>query len=249
MLLREGSKRRTQNSFASVGVTMHIAVQPMKIDKEIQTPIYFESTLEEFFVHKAHDFQESPNFPFEQEGREGGCQFAFDRMPDAPMRCIDCQSNPCECEQEKRPRYALQRFLTTRVVMFDIDLNDAVAQRRPNWNRDDWCKYHTLLWDEEVELRQMESRLMDLQGICFFYRTKCNGFRVAFESNNVLSDLESYENSCREFEHALKNSTPDQQFGSNAWFCVDGVTYKGQAYWSYPRVHNPVWLNPDRSIR
>ena len=227
---------------------MKIAVQPLKIDSRIQEPKYFEATLEQFFVIDAHDYQESSSFPFEQEGREGGCQFSFDRDPDSPMRCIDCDNNPCHCGSGRRPRYALQRFTETRIYVLDIDLNNGLASRRTNWIRDDWCKYHSLLWNEEMQLRQMERRLMDLNQLSFFYRTKCNGFRVGFESPTSIRNVEDYERLCRDGVSTVRECTPDGEFGSDAWFHVDGVSYKGQAYWSYPRVHNPIWLNPNRTI-
>lgn len=57
---------------------MDIAVRPPKIAAPDHNPDYLEQSLEEFFVTNTLAFQESPNFPFEREGREGGCQFAFD---------------------------------------------------------------------------------------------------------------------------------------------------------------------------
>ena len=89
---------------------------------------------------------------------------------------------------------------------------------------------------------------MNLAGICFFYRSKCNGFRVAFEFHEPIHDLETYEKHHDAKVRLVRGCTPDGELSNAAWFHIDGVGRRGQAYWSYPRVHNPVWLNPNRTI-
>lgn len=225
---------------------MKIFVQSMILRGFAQVPEQHEMSLHEFFVQKAHDYQENPRFPFDREGREGGCQFAFDRDPGAAMRCRDCESPVCRCSPaENRPRYFLQKFTATRICILDIDLNDSLAQAiRPGWEQKHWCKYHALLWDEEQKLREMERKLMDLPGICFFYRTKCNGFRIAFEAKESMDDLSKYESEHNDRLKLVEECYPDYGSGTSKWFHHDPVGSKGQSYWSYPRVHNPIWLNP-----
>ncbi|MBI3866718.1 MAG: hypothetical protein HY290_32960 [Planctomycetia bacterium] len=92
----------------------------------------------------------------------------------------------------------------------------------------------------------MEQRLMGLPGICFFYRTKCNGFRVAFDYAEPARELDLYVRRHDAAVELVRNCLPDRKIGNDAWFHLDDVARQGQAYWSYPRVRNPVWLNPDR---
>lgn len=238
---------------------MEVAIKSMRIGTKTE-PAYCSFTLQQFFVEQGHHFKENPDYPFEfpnyGETRwcsvlEGGCQFAFDRDPNAPIRCIDCRSENCTCG---KGRYALQRFKSTRIYMLDIDQNDT---RRRGYSQ--FSKYHTLTFDEEQELRAMELRLMELESVLFFYRTKCNGFRIGFDAGRQLTSLEEYETLALAAEYRVKECTPDKmlRLDSNqggAVFHVDQITHKNgvslrsQAYWSYPRVYHPVWLNPDRSI-
>jgi hypothetical protein len=239
---------------------MEIAVKSMSIGKKTD-PDFRTLSLQQFFVEHAHHFKENPNYPFEfpNSGQtrwcsvlEGGCQFAFDRDPDAPIRCIDCRSENCTCG---KGRYALQRFKTTRVYMLDIDQNDT----RPR-SYSGFCKYHTLTFDEEQEVREMESRLMELDSVLFFFRSKCNGFRIAFDAGRELQSLEEYESLALAAEERVKDCTPDKMLRldsepGGALFHIDRITHeneislRSQAYWSYPRVYHPMWLNPNRSIK
>lgn len=227
---------------------MLISVQKMVINGEVQTPEFLDATLHQFFIEDAHDYQESSRFPFTLEGREGGCQFSFDRDQSAPMRCINCNQPICTCDSSfsVRNRYALQRFTSTSIYILDIDLNSNRPRNKPGW-----CKYHSLLYSEELELRLMEQRLMKLDNVSFFYRTKCNGFRVAFEADCPIADIETYESLCIAAEEQVRLCTPDRRLGNNSgdWFHVDRIGgRRSLAYWSYPRVCNPIWLNPSRRI-
>lgn len=217
----------------------------MILGSEVRTPRQFESTLEAFFILDAHRYQEHPEFPFEKEGREGGCQFAFDRDASEPLRCIECKSSQCTCPShvENRSRYALQRFTHTSICVLDLDLTEP---EWPNEKPKGWCKYWSLTRGQEELLREMESNLKRLPNICFFYRTKCNGFRVAFERSEAAQTVETYRRWHDEAAELVRACTPDRQFGQNSWFHVDPIGRCGQAFWSYPRVCNPIWLNEDR---
>lgn len=218
---------------------MKISVQPMILRGDPQIPEHFEMSLDQFFIRNALYFQDPARFPLCCDGKEGGCQFAFDRDENAPMRCITCNSSPCCCGEKvtNKPRYALQRFTETRICILDIDVNSLSGRR----------KYETLLPDEEQELQKMQTALMGLPQICFFYRTKCNGFRVAFENASPMRDLAAYQQRHDLGVELVKRCTPDGQLGGSSWFCFDSVARDGQAYWSYPRAQNPFWLNPDCS--
>ena len=89
---------------------------------------------------------------------------------------------------------------------------------------------------------------MKLSEICFFYRTKCNGFRIAFESASLISDADTYAKLC-----AAKEREIEECFlrGNDCCvdLCFDQSGQRGELYWSYPLVQNPVWLNPNRQIR
>jgi len=105
----------------------------------------------------------------------------------------------------------------------------------------------------------MEDRLKELDSIIFFYRTKCNGFRIGFDAGRELCCLDDYESLAKAAEGALKECTPDKKLNpenhaDRAWFYSDtikvenGISIRSHAYWSYPRVYHPVWLNPKRDI-
>lgn len=238
---------------------MDVAVKSMRL-RNHSVPKYDTLTLKQFFIDKAHEYTENKDYPFEfpnsGETRwcwilEGGCQFAFDRDRNSPIRCIDCLSRDCCCQKR---RYALQRFTTTRVYILDIDQNDT---RRRSYSG--FCKYHALTFEEEQDLRKMESRLMELDSVLFFYRTKCNGFRIGFDAGCELSSIEEYETLALEAEKRIERCTPDGKLcqasePGGALFHVDhiaregGFSLRSQAYWTYPRVYHPIWLNPNRTI-
>jgi hypothetical protein len=243
---------------------MQIAVKAMRIGVKT-SPEHFAMSLEEFFVARAHRFQESDEefpFSFPNGGKsvgcailEGGCQFAFDRDPEAPILCIGCLQKDCNCPAGRLPgRYALHGFVPTRVFILDVDLNN----NRPRIYSQ-FCKYHTLTYEEEHELRKMEERLKGLESLVFFYRTKCNGFRIGFDAGQQIVSREEYERFAMRAEGQVERLTPDGKLQHDtthdgAWFAIDridgpdGVPHRSDAYWSYPRVYQPVWLNPGRNI-
>lgn len=233
---------------------MLVFVKNMVLGQRSELPKRVDATLQQFFIDRAKQYQNPESFPLDKNRwcREGGCQFAFDRDESAPLRCINCNLADCTCRAANdcavSKRYALQRFTETRIYLLDIDLNNTR-------NRSDgaFCKYDALQCPEELELRQMERRLMDVPDIIFFYRTKCNGFRIAFEAVELIDNMERYEDLCFEAERRVEPLTPDRRFSEYGWFKVDrivqgGRNYRSHAYWSYPRVHNPIWLNPARTI-
>jgi hypothetical protein len=235
---------------------MLVLVKPMVIGGPPTPAEQLEASLQEFFIDDVQVYQDPMKFPLQHQHthyREGGCQYAFDRDPNAPLRCIDCNLAKCNCSAERtRNRYALQRFTTTRIYILDIDLNGT----RPR-SYGTFSKYHTLRYEEEIQLRQMEARLMGLKNILLFYRTKCNGFRIGFETETPILNMEDYEGLCMGAEREVERITPDGRLppadDGKAWFHVDriwsgGRPFRSHAYWSYPRVQNPIWLNSDRRI-
>jgi hypothetical protein len=231
----------------------------MRIGKKT-SPEYLNLSLQEFFVEHAHQFKENPKYPFAfpngDETRwcsvlEGGCQFSFDRDQNAPIRCIDCLSDDCRCG---KGRYALQCFTKTRVYLLDIDQNSTRIRSYSGF-----CKYHTLTFDEERALRAMKERLMEIKSILFFYRTKCNGFRIGFDAEKELGSAEEYESCATAAEDRVRECTPDKKLrleshDGGALFHTDriqnenSISIRSHAYWSYPRVYHPIWLNPRRAI-
>lgn len=94
----------------------------------------------------------------------------------------------------------------------------------------------------------MEERLMHLPDLSFFYRTKCNGIRVAFESDVNITTPGQYESLCRDAEQNVQPCFPAVNQPDYVELIFDDCGYTGQMYWSYPRAQNPVWLNPERRI-
>jgi hypothetical protein len=242
---------------------MQIALKAMVIGEQTQ-PTYIESTLQAFFIDDAHSYKENRSYPFDftTNGKttwcailEGGCQFSFDRDRSAPIRCIGCDLATCECCSVNRNRYALQRFTKTRIYLLDIDQNCGIRAR----SYETFNKLHTLTCEEEQDLRKMEFRLTKLENIVFFYRTKCNGFRIGFDAGRDLETIQEYEELACAAEARVKECTPDQKLAKEssvggAVFCIDricdknGNAMRSHAYWSYPRVYHPTWLNPKRQI-
>jgi hypothetical protein len=234
--------------------SMIVFVKTMLIGKESEPPERIDTTLQQFFVDDVMKYQNPDRFPLDKDRwcRDGGCQFAFDRNESAPLRCINCDAPACTClpsdDPAKQKRYALQRFTTTRVYLLDIDLNDTRIRGYGRFSR-----YHALTYSEEQQLRKMEERLMEAESMLFFYRTKCNGYRVAFETAEQICNMEQYETLCMDAERRIEPLTPDGRFSDDGWFKVDRISrgdrnYRSHAYWGYPRVHNPIWLNPNRVI-
>jgi hypothetical protein len=205
-----------------------------------------ETSLHRFFIDDVAKYQDKVKYPLTDDDRHGGCQFAFDRDQQMPLRCIDCNRASCVCPAYRpRNRYALQRFTETRVYILDID---------PNPPR----KSYLLPPEQEQELRQMEQRIKTLDAM-FFYRTKSNGFRIGFEAPTPITTPEHYKDLCMSAEQVVKAITPDLRLEERiaTWFHSDRIhpnadpqkpEMRSNAFWSYPRVQNPVWLSPHRSI-
>lgn len=226
---------------------MKVSVKAMVVGDS--TPVdVVETTLQSFFIDDMQKYQDTEKYPLDKDRREGGCQFAFDRDPNTPIRCINCDAAPCKCSRDYEERghavkrYALQRFTQTKVYILDLDLNE-----RPRGSVK-VKKDHPLLDEEELKLQEFERHIVTIPKILFFYRTKCNGFRIGFESEEFITTNEMYESLCTEAEREVESRTPGRRFshdGSVAMFhsdrvCSGGRPMRSNAFWNYPRVHNPV---------
>src|SRR5262249_8070412 len=110
-------------------------------------------------------------------------------------------------------------------------------------------KYHSLSYEDELQLRLMEDALQTLPDILYFHRTKCNGFHIAFESPTAITIGSEYEAKCLEAVKQITPCAPHGTLDTGGFLMLDHACLSGNLFWTYPRIHHPVWLNPKRTTR
>ena len=215
------------NDDFTVTTPIQVTVKPMsqsgELDHQMET---FTTSVVEFFTDLAPRFQYEVNFPMWAR-REGGCQFAFDKVPTAPLLCHECSQTRdiCRSSGEHPPMMCEMEAAPTHIIMLDLD-REVLPEEGTN-------KYDEPLRGHIAAIEQFETKLEGTSGVAFYYRTKCFGLRVGF---------------------AFRNSVPPEKLKEAVDLCVDRilplptmlkVCHHG-SYFSlfqvYPRRGAKIWV-------
>ena len=184
-----------------------VSTKPFRVHDDSSEGLRIEpTTLRRFFVEDRLKYLDETRFPLSKATvhiSEGGCQFAFNRVPEAPMQCLGCREfeNNCQCE---RPRICFQDMQRIDFVTLDIE-----RVGKPS-------KYSELSAIDDHRIREFEDYLKSNPNVAFFYRTKCWGLRIGVWSAHPLLNALDYRASAQQVIASLSPYAPGGEFSAIA---------------------------------
>lgn len=213
-----------------------VSTKPIRIEHDSPEGLATESTtLWDFLVKERAKYLDVDRFPLTPRNAwvsEGGCQFAFNRRSDAPIRCC-CGLLPNECRCD-RSRVFWQEAGELPFVILDIERHAV-----PN-------KYSKPSANDLAQIEVFEKGLASIETVLFFYRTKCMGFRVCVSAEYILTTSTDYEECAQNATQSLARIFPRSSTrGEPSLLYVDtGASFDSGVFHGYPRKSAIPWVNP-----
>ena len=226
--------------YMKIPLQLSISTKPFRVHSDCSEGLQSETTtLKKFFLDHREKFQDETRFPLSPANHdvsEGGCQFAFNRVEDAPMRCLECWEAEAYCKCE-RPRICLQDMKSTDFVILDIDRTPPPGENK-----------YSLPSPTDVErIQHFEDYLKSNSTIAFFYRTKCSGLRIGVRSEQPLLNSDDYRAHAEQYIADLSPYAPGGGLSGAHLLYPDDAASKNSAFFHvYPRRNSPIWINPNQ---